>query len=81
MEGTIKVTFSLLFACNPRFKILLNCKLLLCVQHLITEVPFTDACEVSPCYNGGECQRGPCENRTCVCPEGFMGEDCSEGIR
>ena len=30
-------------------------------------------CSVTPCQNGGTCQ----EDRRCVCPEQFTGEDCS----
>ena len=41
--------------------------------------PPLDACEVYPCDNGGECERGPGENRTCICPEGFMGDSCETG--
>ena len=35
-----------------------------------------DDCESNPCRNSGRCVDGP--NRfDCICPKGFIGEDCS----
>lgn len=38
--------------------------------------PGMSPCLLDPCENGGECIAGDGDDRTCVCPEGFSGDDC-----
>jgi uncharacterized protein (TIGR02145 family) len=49
--------------------------LLICLGLSLSLIACNDPCDNVSCFNGGTCLDG-----TCICPEGFTGEDCSTEV-